>query len=276
MLTTGTFSPSGRYYYGLTRWSTSIFRIDTSSGDVTGVTPVAAGTAAGTCIYTGADGFAYAGFQLGSHRQNAGNGIAVSRIDLASMTALATTSLYGETNEEASSCAYRGQRLALGYGRGAYFFNTTTMAFEDTVPGTTVIDGVVLTNRARTLAFNQAGTILYAAGGREPLIQKVDAAFAVTTYHTATAGRVYTLTTDAADVLWFGADTGLFSFDGTTETQVPALTTRVGAIAEITGTTAKVVGTGEIYTIDVTTGAQTSNSSLPTTDKIGHHAAWVK
>jgi len=120
-------------------------------------------------------------------------------------------------------------------------------------------------------------TILYAAGGRnEPLIQKVDAAFAVTTYHTATAGRVYSLTTDAADVLWFGADSGLFSFNGTTETKVPVVTTEVRAISEITGTTAKVVGDGEIYTIDVTTGAQTSNSALPTTSRIGHHAAWVK
>ena len=167
--------------------------------------------------------------------------------------------------------------MAVGYGAGAYFFNITTMAFEDTVPGTTAIDGVALTNDARTLAFNQAGTILYAGGGGNvQLIEKVDAAYAVTTHHTTAAPRVWSLTTNAADVLWFGSENGLYSFDGTTETKVPVVTTEVRTIVEIAGTAAKVVGDGETYTLNVTTGAITEQSDLPTNSRMGHHAAWVK
>ncbi len=273
----GAFSPSGRYYFGLTRWSTGLFRVDTSNGDVSGITPVSFGSGSGSCVEIAADGFAYVAHKLGAHKNKEGAGFAISRVDLASMTSVATSKLFPPSEERSSRCALRGNRMAVGYGAGAYFFNIGTMAFEDTVPGTTEIDGVALTNYVKTMVFNQDGTVLYAGGGDgNQLIEKVDAAYAVTAHHTTAAQRVWSLTTDAADVLWFGSNDGLYAFNGTTETKVPVVTTEVRTIVEIAGTAAKVVGGGDAYTVNVTTGATSERSGLPDESYMHHNAAWVK
>ena len=54
----------------------------------------------------------------------------------------------------------------------------------------------------------------------------------VSTYHTA-ATRPNVLHVDASDVLWWGSDSGLVLFDGTTATPVPNLTNRVSTIVEL-------------------------------------------
>ncbi len=87
---------------------------------------------------------------------------------------------------------------------------------------------------------------------------------------------MYALTTDAANVLWFGADDGLYAFDGTTETKVPVLNTRIRAIAEISGTTAKVVSPADVFTVDVTNGEESEHSPLANAEHAGRNAACVK
>lgn len=276
VISNGMFSPSGRYFYALSRWTTAVSRIDTSNGDVTQVHATPTGTnAAGTCMYVGADGFAYIAEQIGRHHGDEATTLAVSRFDLGSMTPVATKRITPVAMGQSVVCAYRGHRLAIAWGTQVFFFDTDTMAFTDVDAGTTDVDGVDLGGgQVRRLALSADGTIAYASD-KTTAIFKVDAAFAVTLYHTA-ATSPNVLYVDANNLLWWGSGTGLRSFDGTTETPVPVFVGDVRTIVELGSSTATLIGNGALFTLGLTTGAVSRANDLPNADRVAHWAAWYK
>jgi hypothetical protein len=224
----GTFSPSGRYYYALSRWSTALSRIDTSNGDITQIqTAPSAPNASGTNLFIGADGFAYIANQYGRHHGSDANGIGVARVDLGSMTAIADTRVYPSAagtpvSGQSAIAAYRGHRMAIAYGTSVYFFDTDTMSFVDTDAATDGIQGVDLAGaQIRRLAYSADGSVLYTNDKDSNDINMVDAAFTVSLYHTATT-------------------------------------------------------TGQLFTLDLTTGDVSRVTSMPTNDRLGHVASWLK
>ena len=224
--TSGRFDASGRYYLGVTRWSPSVFRLDTATGDVTAVMPLAVAAGNGTCMVVGSDGYAYAVIALGSHRHGSSYGVAIARIDPVTLTTVATASLEAPASDIARGCALHGTTLALGFGPDVYLADISEMTFTDAdATSPDVIDPVAVTAGAPVLqlAFSPDGTTLYASERRSSTIYSVDpVAFTSTTYHTA-GDDVHAFAVDSAGVLWWGQAGGLFSFDGTTETQNPEL-----------------------------------------------------
>jgi ligand-binding sensor domain-containing protein len=82
---------------------------------------------------------------------------------------------------------------------------------------------------------------------------------------------VYGLTIDAAGVLWWGQQSGLFSFDGTTETQVPNFTDEVDALGPRYGNKIAVAQRegGLSMVVDVTDGTVTRQGDV-NNNRLGH------
>jgi hypothetical protein len=275
VFTSGHFDASGRYFYGLTRWSPSLFRLDTATGDVTAVTPYSTASGNGTCLVFGDDGYAYAVMGLGSHRGSSNSyGVALAKVDPVTMTTVATATLTAEVADTARGCALHGTTLALGFGQGVYFADISEMTFTDTdASSADVIDPVPVTatNGVHELAFSPDGATLYVTERRASQIYSIDpTTFATASYHTA-GGNVVGLTVDATGALWWGQTTGLFSFDGTTETQVPNYTGQVDAIGPRYGNLLPVADrdTGTAFVINVTDGTVTRQASL-NNNRMGH------
>lgn len=277
VIVAGMFSPSGRYYYALSRWSTALSRIDTSSGDVTQVHTAPSGAnASGTGIYIGADGFAYIANQYGRHHGDTANSIGVARVDLGSMTPITDTRIFPPAPGQSAVSAYRGHRMAIAYGSFVYFFDTDTMAFVDTDAVTADVQGVDLDGaQVRRLAFSPDGTVLYTNDKATNDIKKVDATFAVSLHHTATSTPLF-LHVDPANVMWWGSTSGLTSYNGAAETKVPVYGGEVRTLVELGATSATVIGAGELLTLDLTTGDVTRVTTLPVDSRLGHTASWVK
>jgi len=264
MFTSGGASPSGRYIYGLTRWSAGFFRIDTTSGDVAAVSPVTHPTANGACVVFPSDGYAYALFGLGAHRRSTNsNGFALAKIDPATMTVIATAELFPDDNGRVRGCALHGTTLAFGMGTTAYFADLAAMAFIDKDPSSAnVVDGIVMNtvngNALMHFAYKADGTTLYASTIRGAEIFALDtAAGTVSTYHTAPNTNVYALQIDAANKLWWGDGTTMYSFDGTTETAVPNLTNGVRSFGAFTGTKVFATDNASSFTLDTADGTRT-------------------
>jgi hypothetical protein len=274
VFTTGHFDASGRYFYGLTRWSPSLFRLDTATGDVTAVTPYTVASGNGTCLALGDDGYDYAVLGLGSHRGGNAYGVALAKIDPVTMTTVATATVVGEFPQAARGCALHGTTLALGFGQGVYFADISEMTFTDAdTSSPDVIDPVPVTatNGVHELAFSPDGATLYVSERGTSQIYSVDPmTFATADYHTA-GGTVFGLTVDSTGALWWGQATGLFSFDGTTETQVPNYTGQVDAIGPRYGNLLTVSDrdTATAFVIDVTDGTVTGQVSV-NNNRMGH------
>ncbi|MDX2088772.1 MAG: hypothetical protein SFX73_13025 [Kofleriaceae bacterium] len=271
IFTSGFFSASGRYFYGGTRWSTDIFRLDLTTGDTASVSPVGTSAASLACLVRGDDGYAYAAYGIGGHRQRGGNVIGIAKLDPGSLTVLATAKVVLDGDGQTVGCALKGTKLAISHAANVFFANLDTMAFIDTDTTSSEIDPVVLGGQTiRALAFSPNGATLYAAATKSDLtIHAIDTtAFTSSAYHTATT-RVMSLTVDATGKLWWGADDGIYSFDGTTETKVPNFSDKVKAIASVAGNTA-LVGGNETFAIDLTTGERTNVADVGTNDRTGH------
>jgi len=201
--------------------------------------------------------------------------LGVARVDLGSMTPIAETRIFPADPGQSAVTAYRGHRMAIAYGSFVYFFDTDTMAFVDADAVTAGIQGVDLGgNQVRRLAYSADGTILY-ANDKSTDIKKVDAAFAVSLHHTGTTTPLF-LYVDAANTLWWGSDTKLTSYDGTNETLVPNFTGEVRTLVELGATSATLIGGGQLFTLDLTTGDVSRATSLPRNDRLGHTASWLK
>lgn len=275
--TDGIPSASGRYFYVTTRWHPTLFRIDTSDGSIDSVTPFPSGNA--SCVELGADGYAYMAFQLGTHRSRNGYALGIAKVDPISLTVLATNELAGGNDSIAKGCAVQGATFAASYGPFVVLANADTLAFIDADPtSANVIDGVdtLAADTIRSLVFAPSGGTLYATADKTDLsIYAVNTStFVASTYHAATTNRVTSLTVDAAGTLWWVSGSGLTSFDGVTETTVPqgvVMTSLIG----IVGTKALVTSndTNTSFTVDVTTGDQTSTGALDS-NRLGHRAVF--
>lgn len=275
LFTDGMFDASGRYFYGVNRWTTGVFRVDLATGDVTAVQPVVAGSGEGMCLLPGSDGYAYAAWGLDSHRHGASTGIVFARLDLATMTTVAISPrLAPATQQQAHGCALHGTTFAMGFGGSVYLADTSTMKFTDTDPSSPdVIDPAALIagSDVQRLVFSSDGATLYASKRQSSEIDSLDmATLAASIYHTAT-DRVLGFELDAAGTLWYGvAGGGLFSFDGTTETQVPGITTQVMALGPWSGTKVTLLGrNGEVQTVDTTDGTITRAGAV-NSNRLGH------
>jgi len=274
IFTTGHFDPSGRYFFGLTRWSPSLFRLDTATGDVTAVTPYSAATGNGACLVFGDDGYAYAVMGLGSHRNRNSYSVVLAKIDPVTMTTVATATQAGELPDSVRGCALHGTTLALGFGQNVYFADVSEMTITDTdASSPDVIDPVPVTatRGVHELAFSPDGATLYVTERGTSEIYSIDpTTFATASYHTA-GDTVFGLTVDATGTLWWGQTTGLFSFDGTTETQVPNYTGEVDAIGPRYGNLLPVADrdTGTAFVINVTDGTVTRQVSV-SSSRMGH------
>ncbi|MCX5747263.1 MAG: hypothetical protein NT062_32745 [Proteobacteria bacterium] len=277
VLTDSAFAPSGRYLYGITKWTTGVSRIDTATGDATTIAAFESPAAAGMCMRVGADNVATIAFGLGSHRQgSSGTGLGVARIDLTAMTVLQTASLDYPTTARSQSCAFSadGSRVALSAGSDVYLFDVTTMTFVDTVPATAAdIDPVDSgLGNLHQLAFDAAGTSIYAIDKNSTIV-KIDPAFAVTNHHTVASSTPVWSLQFVGTKLWWAASNGVFSFDGTTEVKVPVVTSAHN-ILSISGTTAKITTNNGVFeTIDLTTGAASEISTIDNTSRMGHRGA---
>ena len=275
LFTDGMFDPIGRYFYGVNRWTTGLFRVDLATGDVTAVQPVVAGSGEGMCLVPGGDGYAYAAWGLDAHRHGNATGIVFARIDLATMTAVAVSPRQAPAAQaQAHGCALHGTTLAMGFGGAVYLADTGTMKFTDADPSTAdVIDPIAMADASdvQRLVFSADGATLYVSLRQSSTIDSVDLATSTaSTYHQAT-DRVLGFDLDAAGTLWYGvAAGGLFSFDGTTETQVPGLTTVVMALGPWSGTKVTLLGkTGEVQTVDTADGTITRAGAV-NSDRLGH------
>lgn len=288
IFTGGLFDASGRYYYGVSRWTTGVYRVDVATGDVAAV-PMLAAVAGGSCLVVGDDGFGYAVFGLDSHRSQSAQRLAIAKLDLATLTPLAVTTLIPPDPAVAHGCALHGTTLAMGWGNGVYLADTATMAFTDAdTTSADVIDPVVTTTgeAVQRLVFSPDGATIYVSKQRSPQIDAIDVAtLAASSYHTA-ADAIWGMTIDAAGTLWWGdsgtapggegsgaSPGGLVSFDGTTETAVPNLALPVKAIGPWSGTSVTVATSdGQLFSVDVTTGTTTHQGTL-STDRMGHEFA---
>lgn len=274
IFTSGNLDASGRYFYGLTRWSPALYRLDTATGDVTAVQPTVAASGSGTYLVLANDGYEYAVLSIGAHRRGNAVGLVVAKIDPVSMTTVTTTVLQPAAPDQVHGGALHGTTLAVGYGPDVYLADIGTMTFTDTDPTTAgVIDPVAVTagSSVQRLVFSPDGATLYASEKQSSTIYSVDPiGFTATTFHTA-GGQVRGLTIDAAGTLWWGQPTGLFSFDGTTETQVPNFTGAVDAIGPGSGTTVAVASRSAATTffIDVTDGTVTRPGTV-NASRLGH------
>jgi hypothetical protein len=271
---TGSFDASGRYFYGVTRWSPAVYRLDTATGDVTGILPAPIPSGSGSCLFIGSDGFAYFVGGMYVHRYSSASGFVIAKIDPVTMTTLAAKTLTPPLADVVHGCALHGSRLAIGFGSSVYLADTDAMTFIDadaTTPDSIDPVAVTATSPVQQLVFSPDGATLYASERKTSVIYAVDpAAFTTTTYHTAT-GTVYGLTIDAAGVLWWGQQSGLFSFDGTTETQVPNFTDEVDAIGPRYGNKIAVAQRegGLSMVVDVTDGTVTRQGDV-NNNRLGH------
>lgn len=270
---TGGFpSASGRYFYLTTRWHPTLFRVDTASGAVASVSPFAGGNAG--CTVFGPDGYAYSSYQLVTHRSRDGYGLGIAKIDPISLTVVAKAELTAGQASIAKGCAMHGDRLAVTYGEDVYFVDLAAMEFIDVDPTTAMqIDPVEVgaTETLRALVFSPAGTTLYASATKgDPAIYAIDAStYAVSTYHTATSPYAKSLTIDAAGTLWWAGDDGLYSFDGTTESQVASPTHEITNLIALDGTKALVAGNAASFVIDLTDGTVSREGTLDN-NRLGH------
>jgi sugar lactone lactonase YvrE len=278
----GVFSPSGRYFYNTSRWGMNLYRIDLANGDVTGLPIVAEGGGSGMLLVRETDGFAYQALHKGAHHAGDGTALVMARIDLASMTTVAVTTLVPEVGPAyAANASFGGHRFALAWGGSVFYFHTDTMTFEDSDAGTTAIDPVAtpVVSRIRNIVSSSDGSITYlnesGVADSASEIYKIDAAGAVTTYHTASSAA-QGLALDAAGNVWWAAPDGLFKFDGTTETSVPGFTASLSGIVEIGATTAKVIGSGFVETVTLADGTVSEINTKPNTSRQGHRASWFK
>jgi hypothetical protein len=275
---TGMFDASGRYFYGMTRWSPGLYRIDTATGDVTAISPVAMATGSGMCTVLGNDGYMYVSAAMGVHRRGDAYGIAVAKVDPVTMTTVATASVTTTNTGKAHACAVHGAMLAAGLGPYVYLLNTSTMAFTDTDTSTAnVIDPITVTagDPVQRLVFSRDGATIYATESQSSQIFSVDpVAFTAANYHLA-SGRVFGMTIDSAGTLWWGQPSnnnpGLYSFDGTTETAVPNFTREVASIGPRVGNTIAVANRNgsQAYYVDVTDGTVSQITSI-NASHIGH------
>lgn len=276
IFTAGQLDASGRYFVGATRWSPDVFRLDTATGDVTAIEPFPVASGSISCLTVASDGFAYAVIGMGPHRRGSADGFALAKIDPITMTPVAAASVVPASAAVVRGCAIHGSKLALAYGGDVYLADLATMTFTDTDASTPdVIDPVAVSGTAlHQLVFSPDGTTLYASERRRSQIDAVDVtALTAAPYHTAT-GNVLGIAIDAAGTLWWGQSSGLFSFDGTTETQVPNFTEQVDAIGPWTGTKVAVAqNTGaSAFVLDVTDGTITRRGAL-NSDRLGHEYA---
>jgi hypothetical protein len=270
IVTSVQFSPSGRYAYLTNRWTTALFRIDTASGDVTAIQP-ATGLGHGDCLYVGADGFAYAVYGLGTHFRRSTDRLAVAKIDLSSLTTVATTTLNTMSSGRLRTCAHTANRLAIPFGQAVYLFDPTAMAFVDTDSSSAMaIDPITPSSSPRGLAYAPGGGTLYYVGFSANDIHAIDTTTYVdTTYHAA-SDTVHAVTVDAAGNVWWGQSNGLYSFDGVTETQVPNYNDNVYSIARV-GTTDALVGTtGSTAVLSLADGSVTRQGSFSGFEHMGH------
>lgn len=270
--TDGFPSASGRYFYVTTRWHPVLFRIDTSDGSVTSVSPFVSGSA--SCVAFGADGFAYMSFQLGSHRRRNGYGLAIAKIDPISLTVVARREISAGNGSIGKGCAVAGNRFAATYGGQVYFADTATMAFVDADPGTAMTIDPVDSGAAdtlRELVFAPNGATLYATASKNDLaIYAINpTTFAVSTYHTATTSHVRGLTVDGAGKLWWISDTGLSSFDGTTQATVPQGTAMTALLGFVGSKAMVTTSNGQALLVDTATG-DTSAAGTISMDHLGH------
>lgn len=277
VFTSGQFDASGRYFFGVTRWSPALYRLDTATSDVTATVPYPVGVGAGSCLVVGTDGYAYAVVGLFAHRSRTAPGFAIVKVDPVTMTTVATAALNPPSSDVVHGCALHGTTLAVGFGANVYLADVGEMTFID-VDATSpdVIDPIEATagDPVQRLVFSPDGATLYASEQRSSTIYSVDpVAFTAASYHTA-GDTVYGLTIDSAGVLWWGESAGVFSFDGTTETQVPNFTGEVDALGPRTGNALAVAerGSGTSFTIDVTDGTVTQQGQV-NTNRLGHNYA---
>lgn len=270
-MTTGVFGSSGRYYYGLSRWSSSVFRVDTSNGHVTGIGTVASGSASGECIVWGDDGFAYALFQLGSHHNSNGNGMGIAKLDLGSMTTLATATMYFNNEENVRGCDINGATFATSYGNEVYLFDLAAWQFIDVDTDNDGIQGISTNEDVFSVVFSPDASSIYAADNRGGDITEID----TTTYetsllHTSTTSRIYDLTVTADGTLWWGAEEGLFSYAGGTESSVPNGPTEVEGISRIQDGHAWILTENATMVVNLTDGSTDAIGSLQNDDHTGH------
>lgn len=283
VFTDGVFDASGRYYYGVTRWTPGVYRLDVATGDATAV-PLLGTVAEGACLVVGDDGFGYAVFGRNAHRRGTADALVFAKLDLASLSPIAITTLIPPAGGVAHGCALHGTTLAMGWGDAVYLADTTTMSVTDADTTTAdVIDPVVLGagSDVQRLVFSPDGATIYVSERQSSNIEAIDlATLTASPYHTA-ADRVQGLTIDAAGTLWWGAPGtegvagvsttgGLVSFDGTTETPVPNLAEPIAAIGPWSGTTVMVAAqNGDVFSVDVTTGSTAHQGTINATH-LGH------
>ncbi|MGE0869733.1 MAG: hypothetical protein AB7P03_14305 [Kofleriaceae bacterium] len=273
--TTGFIAASGRYFYGLTRWSTGFYRLDSSDGDLSGVSPFP-GNATGLCAFVGPDQFAYAIYGLGSHRGRSHNGIAIVRFDAATMTPVATATVFPQDTGAARTCTMNGTKVAISYGTQLFLADAATMQFIDADTATPdEIDPVDVgsVQTIRSLAFSLDGATVYAATNKSNMnIYAIDVAtLTASTYHTASGGsRVDSLTIGSDGKLWWGGSDGLYSFDGSTQAKVPNYVDDVEAIGAVTGTKIMFMDGNATHTIDITDGSITRSGALVGGNRSGH------
>jgi hypothetical protein len=273
----GQFDASGRYFYGVTRWAPALFRLDTATGDVTGTLPYVVGSGSGSCLFIAEDGYAYLVFALHAHRHNTTPEFVLAKVDPVTMTPVAATPFTAPDAEVVHGCAHHGTTLAIGFGSSVYLADLGEMTFTDTDTSTAdVIDPIAVTSGepVHDLVFSSDAATLYASGQRSDTIYAVDmTAHTAATYHTAT-NDIHGLAIDSANVLWWGQSDGLFSFDGTTETQVPNFTGEVDALGPRTGNALSVANRdgGTSFTIDVTDGTVTKQGDV-NNNRLGHNYA---
>lgn len=153
------------------------------------------------------------------------------------------------------------------------------MAFTDADTSTAdVIDPIdvsaILTADPRTVAWSPTGDTLYVAGsGSSDKIAAITAATGVVSlYHTlATSARIWGLRADATGKVWWGNASGLYSFDGTTETAVPNFTAGARAFALIDATTAYVIDDNrQFQTLNLTDGSTPQQRTLASGSYLHH------
>jgi hypothetical protein len=278
-LSGGFLSPSGRYLYGVSRFSNEVFRIDTTSGDARTFSRSSFTVGNGTCLERGADGFAYAVFALGNHRKDGAKAISILKLDPASFTPIASTELVLDGEPRLAGCAVGVTKLAIGADSNLYFADLATMQFIDMdASSPDVIDPLVTeaTEDLHGFAFAPNGSTLYVTASKtESVIYAIDtASYAVSTFHTATSPRVMSLTVAANGTLWWAADDGVYAFDGTTETKVPNLAEQMRAIATPIGTKLfAVTENNATFTLDTTDGSTTGVGTMSDLENSGHHVA---
>jgi hypothetical protein len=275
----GWFSPSARYLYAVTRYDTSLSRIDTTSGDVTSI-PAITTFGHGSCLTVGHDGFLYAVFGIGGHIQTTVGGLVVAKIDPGSLTVVATTSISPDSDTQRShTCAIAGTKLFADFGSGVYVVDTATMQFIDTNTATAdVIDPIAIgvnTETFNLVATTDAATV-YSSSRKSADIYSINTAtHASELYHSASTGKVVS-PVFADGKLWWGAGgwedsgAGLWSFDGTTEASVPNNTDVVTAIGTVRGGKAQIVTANGPATVDLTTGEDTSTGLVSGGFRLAH------